>query len=82
MNEDLIMDIWDMFKEYVPEKNREGAATHYVDFLVGQDVDAETLQGLLGYDQHLDLAIESIVELDKDDEDEDEIDEWSPDEDY
>lgn len=81
MNEDLIMDIWDMFKEYVPEKNREGAAAHYVDFLVGQDVDAETLQGLLGYDQHLDLAIESIVELDKDDEDEDE-DEWSPDEDY
>ena len=34
MEEDLIIGVWDTFKDYVPEKNRETAATHFVDFLI------------------------------------------------
>ena len=34
MEEDLIIGVWDTFKGYMPEKNRETAATHYVDFLI------------------------------------------------
>jgi hypothetical protein len=73
MEEDLIIEVWDIFKEYVPEKNRETAANHYVDFLLGKDVETSTLQSLMGYDIHLDQAIELVVgdeeveEIDEDD---------------
>ena len=75
MEEDLIIGVWDTFKDYMPEKNRETAANHYVDFLVGQDVSIEVLESVMGYDPHLDSAIELVVEEFKDedniDEDED-----------
>jgi hypothetical protein len=80
MDESLIIEIWDTFREYIPEKNRETAASQYVDFLVSKDVEAESLEGLLGYDPALDDAIKLILdentELDEDDLDfEDEEDE-------
>jgi hypothetical protein len=71
MEEDLIIGVWDTFKDYMPEKNRETAANHYVDFLVGQDVSIEVLESVMGYDPHLDSAIQIIVEEFKD---EDQID--------
>ena len=75
MEEDLIIGVWDTFKDYMPEKNRETAANHYVDFLVGQDVSIEVLESVMGYDPHLDSAIELVVEEFKEedniDEDED-----------
>lgn len=84
MEEDLIISMWDVFKEYIPEKNREIAANHYVDFLIGRDVDSATLEGLIGYDTHLDQAIETVVgnkdELESDDDSYDGG--WDDDEDY
>ena len=35
MEEQLIIEIWDLFKEYIPGKNMDTAANHFVDFLVG-----------------------------------------------
>lgn len=61
MEESQIIEVWDVFKEYVPDKNRETAANHYVDYLVGKDVEISILEGLTGYDPHLDLAIELVV---------------------
>ena len=58
MEEQLIIEIWDTFRDNIPEKGRETAAAQFVDFLVGKDVEIETLEGLLGYDPHLDSAIE------------------------
>jgi hypothetical protein len=84
MEESQIIEIWDIFKEYVPEKNREVAAGHYVDFLVGKDVEISVLEGLMGYDPHLDTAIE-LVTGDDAEEDDDGYDEngWGDeDEDY
>jgi hypothetical protein len=74
MNETTIMEIWDMFKEYMPEKNRESAANQYVDFLIGKyDTDNDTLVSLIGYDAHLDDAIKFVTQdLDYLDEDKDE----------
>lgn len=76
MEEQLIIDVWDTFKDYIPEKNRETAASHYVDFLVGQDVELSVLESVMGYDSYLDTAIELIVEefKDEDDIDEDDLD--------
>lgn len=71
MEEHLIMTVWDMFREYIPEKNREMAANQYVDFLLGNDVSVETLNSYTGYDPHLDDAIKSVTEEESDEEEDD-----------
>ena len=81
MEESLIMEIWDTFKEYIPEKNKDVAAAQYVDYLLGKDVEASVLEGMMGYDSHLDDAIKTAV-LDENFEDEDEDDSYAEDEDY
>ena len=62
MEEDLIIGVWDTFKDYVPEKNREAAATHFVEFIIGQDVELSVLESVMGFDPHLDSAIQLIVD--------------------
>ena len=57
MEEHLIIEVWDTFKDYIPEKSRDTAASQYIDFLVGQDVELETLESVLGYDPHLILQL-------------------------
>lgn len=76
MEEDLIIGVWDTFKDYVPEKNRETAATHFVDFLIGQDVELSVLESVMGFDPHLDAAIQLIVDEFNDENqiDEDDLD--------
>jgi len=74
MEEDLIIEVWDVFKEYISDKNKETAANHFVDFLVGKDVEISVLKGLVGYDTHLDDAIELVAGDDVEDEDFDEDD--------
>ena len=82
MEEGLIIEIWDTFKEYIPEKNKETAANQFVDFLVGKDVEVEVLEGLKGFDPHLDEAIDLVLEEYKNlDGEEDDID-YGDDEDY
>jgi hypothetical protein len=85
MDEQLIIEIWEVFKEYILEKNRDVAASQFIDFLENQDVDLDTFEGLLGYDPHLDSAIELVLsaykEIIDDEDDEDDLD-FEEDEDY
>jgi hypothetical protein len=82
MDEQLIITVWDIFREYIPEKNREMAANQYVDFLLGNDVEAETLQSYMGYDSHLDDAIKTVLQ-EEEAADDDEYDAYDDgDEDY
>jgi len=80
MEEDLIIEVWDVFKEYISEKNKDTAANHFVDFLIGKDVETSVLKALVGYDSHLDDAIELVTSEDVEDEHEDE-DDWDYNED-
>jgi len=83
MDENLIMVVWDMFREYIPEKNRDMAANQYVDFLLGHDISVETLNAYTGYDNHLDEAIKTAsADEFEDDEDEYNEDGYDEDEDY
>jgi hypothetical protein len=71
---DFIIELWDTFKDYVPEKSKNDAASHFVDFLVGHDVSKGTLEDLMGNDPFLDRAIDFVLEeadedIDNDDED-------------
>jgi hypothetical protein len=70
MDESLIVEIWDTFKQYIPEKNRNNAAEQYVDWLLGKEFTSEDLEGYLGYDPHLDDAISAILEGGEYEEDE------------
>jgi DUF1680 family protein len=69
MEESLIMEVWDTFREYIPDKNKEMAANQYVDFLLGKDIDTSVLEGLIGYDPHLDDAIKTVIDETKEWED-------------
>jgi hypothetical protein len=84
MDETLIIETWDTFKDYIAEKNRETAASHYVDFLIGKDVELSVLESVMGYDPHLDSAIELVIDEERqndDDTDEDDWDSYEEDED-
>ena len=74
MEEDLIIEVWDVFREYISDKNKETAANQYVDFLLGKDVELSVLEGLSGYDPYLDDAIQLVIDENKDDEDDEEPD--------
>lgn len=82
MEEQQIFDIWDTFRDHIPEKGREAAANQFVDFLLNQDVDIETLEGVLGYDPHLDEAIELVLEENREEEEEEDTDYGNEEEDY
>jgi hypothetical protein len=84
MEEQQIIDIWDIFKDYISEKSKDIAANHYIDFLVGQDIDTSIIESLKGYDIHLDHAIELVLEdeQEKQDFEEDNWDDPEEDEDY
>jgi hypothetical protein len=83
MEEDLIIEIWDVFKEYISDKNKETAANHFVDMLIGKDVDEAVLKGMLGYDPYLDDAINLALEDEFSEEEDESYDEdgWDYDED-
>ena len=74
MEEALIIEIWDTFREYIPDKNKEMAAQQFVDFLLGKDVETSVIEGLSGYDPHLDEAIKNVVDQTETTDDED--DDW------
>ena len=81
MEEALIIEVWDTFKDYISEKNRETAANQYVDFLLGKDVETSELEGVLGYDPHLDAAIQLVLNEASEDEDDEEDYSYNEDED-
>jgi hypothetical protein len=62
MDENLIITLWDIFREYIPEKHKDMAANQYVDFLLGNDISPDTLAGYTGYDPHLDDAIKTVID--------------------
>lgn len=68
MEEDLIIEVWDIFKEYISDKNKDTAANHFVDFLVGKDVELSVLESVMGFDPHLDDAIKLVVDAESEDD--------------
>lgn len=70
MDESLIGEVWDIFKDYIPEKNKDIAANQYVDFLLGKDIELEELENFLGYDPNLDTAINAVIEQEEEFEEE------------
>ena len=72
MNEEQIVDIWTLFKEYVDKKQIDLIAEKYVDLLADYGVDDPVFKESLGTDSALDSAITYYLDLDNEDEDWDE----------
>ena len=75
MNEEKIVDIWTLFKEYVDKKQVEVVAEKFIDLMADYGVSDETLKESLGVDSSLDEAIYYYLDLDADNYDVDD-DEW------
>jgi hypothetical protein len=71
MEESLIIEVWDTFREFISDKNKEMAAAQYIDFLLGKDVEVSVIEGLTGYDPHLDDAIKTALDEEGGDSDSD-----------
>ena len=66
MNEEQIVDIWTMFKEYLDKKTIDTAAERYIDLCVDYGVEDETLTAAMGNCAYLDQAINYYLEVDGD----------------
>lgn len=79
MDDALIIEIWDTFKDYISEKNREGAAIQFITFLDSKEIDIDALEG---FDHNLDYAIAQVRSDDGyDDEDDEDYDDYDYDSD-
>ena len=76
MNEDQIVDIWNLFKSNLDKKQVEITAEKFVDLLADYGVNDLTFKEILGNDKDLDAAIYYYLDLDLEiDYDDDEWDE-------
>ena len=62
MNQDLLADVWNVLGERIPEKDKQDAASEFVNLLLDYDITETTLEGMLGIDTYLDTAIEYALE--------------------
>ena len=67
MEEEQIIDIWNMFKEYIDKKHIEMAAERFVDLMADFGTGDDTFTNCLGNDYSLDQAINYYLDIDEDD---------------
>ena len=71
MKEDLIADIWTLVIEHIPEKQRAGVASDFVNTLLDHGIKDTVIESLQGVDPYLDDAIEYAIDGEEIEEDED-----------
>lgn len=74
MKEDAIADIWTLVVEHIPEKNRAGVASDFVNTLLDYGIKDSTLESLHGVDPYLDDAIDYAIDGEAIDDYEDDYD--------
>ena len=70
---DSVREIWNVLKEYIPQKEKQEAADHLIPLLVDLDFTDSEFQSLVRSDRYLEEAAQEYLE---DDDDDDEIDEY------
>ena len=70
MDTDIIVETWQVLKEYIPEKDREKASAHWVNMLQDEGAEKETLDALAEADDVFNGPVsEALEEEPWDDED-------------
>jgi hypothetical protein len=70
----MIIDLWELMKDYVPEKKRKDFLFEMFKVLEDYDIFVADLKDLKGEDRWIDMALEDYVDADLEDEDDEE--EW------
>jgi len=71
MDESQIVDIWNLFKNYIDKKQGVMVSENFVDLLVDYGVDDQTLESCIGNDALLDHAIMYYLDMETDLDDDD-----------
>lgn len=64
-----LLELWDLFSDYVPTAKKNDVAVKFIKTLVDQDMDITDLEELRGEDDHLDHALDTFsggADLDED----------------
>ena len=70
-----VREMWNVLKEYIPQKEKQEAADHLISVLVDMDFPDLEFQSLVKSDRYLEEAAQEYIEEDDDDNDE-EAEEW------
>lgn len=68
MNEALVVEMWELLKEYSDRKHLSTVSEKYVDLLIDHGISDQSLENALGHDDDLDDAIRNALELFDDDD--------------
>jgi len=69
-----LLEIWDLFSEFVPNSKKGDIAIKFVKILIDQDIEFDEIYELKGEDEYLDDAIDMLdsgASVDSYEEDED-----------
>ena len=61
MEEDMLPEIWNVLKEYIPAKDKVTAADHWVSSLIDLGVSEEALKELGKEDNHILDAVQNAI---------------------
>lgn len=71
MKDELIADLWSVVIEHIPEKQRSGVASDFVNTLLDHGIKDSVIESLQGIDPYLDDAIEYAIDGEEIEDDED-----------
>ena len=75
MSEDQLIDLWDIFSEYVPKTNKEQLAMQYIKWCQDNGIDEDILYAVGAEDPYLGEAVNDLQGEKYKDEDSDNWDE-------
>ena len=75
MNESLIVEMWDLVKEYADKKQLSVVAEKYVELISDHGARDQDIRNTLGHDDDLDEAIKIVLDIDEEEADDDYDDE-------
>ena len=75
MSEEQLIDLWDIFSEYVPKANKEALAMQFVKWCIDNGVDEEILYAIGDEDPYLEEAVADLQGKQDHDADEDDWEE-------
>lgn len=67
METQMLIDVWNLIKSYVPAKDRSIVAEKFVDIAMDNGIEDNDLQEMVGHDDDLDEAIKYNLDTDEDD---------------
>ena len=74
MDSEQIIDTWNLFSDYLPEKDKSVVASSYVALIMDFGASESDLKECMGNDDYLDTAILEIFEFDDEEDDIEEVD--------